>query len=124
VALGGDRERRDAVRDEGRSHRTDQGPLGRPRQRPAQWHADKAYDAQRGREDLRRRGIAWRITHQGIEASERLGRYRWGGERTLAWRNQVRRLPVRYARRATIHQAFRDLGCALIGWNLLQAVFC
>src|SRR5579875_1082262 len=90
----------------------------------AMWPSDKAYDAQRGREDLRRRGIAGRITHQGIEASERLGRYRWGGERTLAWRNQVRRLPVRYARRATIHQAFRDLGCALIGWNLLQAVFC
>jgi hypothetical protein len=32
----------------------------------------------------------------------------------LAWLNQFRRLTVRYERRASIHQAFLDLGCALI----------
>ncbi len=99
-------------------------PLGRPRKRPAKWHADKAYDAQRCRDYLRRRGIACRIARKGIESSERLGRYRWVVERTLAWLNQFRRLTVRYERRATIHQACLDLGCALICWDFLQAEFC
>ncbi len=49
-------------------------PLGRPRKRPAKWHADKADDAQRCRDYLRRRGIAGRIARKGSEASERLGR--------------------------------------------------
>jgi transposase len=98
-------------------------PLGRPRKRPAKWHADKAYAAQRCREYLRRRGSACRIARKGVESSERLGRHRWVVERTLAWLNQFRRLTVRYERRASIHQAFLDLGCALICWNFLQAEF-
>jgi transposase len=98
-------------------------PLGRPRKRPAKWHADKAYAAQRCRAYLRRRGIASRIARKGIESSERLGRHRWVVERTLAWLNQFRRLTVRYERRASIHQAFLDLGCALICWNFLQTGF-
>ena len=98
-------------------------PLGRPRKRPAKWHADKAYAAQRCRDYLRRRGIACRIARKGIESSERLGRHRWVVERTLAWLNQFRRLTVRYERRASIHQAFLDLGCALICWNFLQTRF-
>jgi hypothetical protein len=32
-------------------------PVGRPRKRPAQLHADKAYDAAEKRQALRRRGL-------------------------------------------------------------------
>jgi transposase len=39
---------------------------------------------------------------RGIESSERLGRYRWVVERTLAWFNGFRRLRIRYERRADI----------------------
>jgi transposase len=99
-------------------------PLGRPRKRPAKVHADKAYDAAHCRAYLRRYGIACRIARKGIESSERLGRYRWVVERTLAWLNQFRRLTVRYERRASIHQAFLNLGCALICWNFLHDGFC
>jgi len=40
-------------------------------------------------------------------------------ERTLAWLNRYRRLKVRYERRADVHQAFLELGRALI-WNRVR----
>jgi IS5 family transposase len=96
---------------------------GRPRKRPERLHADKAYDSADLRAALRRRGITPRIARKGVESSERLGRYRWVVERTGAWLNRYRRLKVRYERRDDIHQAFLDLGCALICWNFLQQRF-
>ena len=93
---------------------------GRPRKRPNKLHTDKAYDFPRCREALRKRGIKARIARRGIDSSEKLGRYRWAVERTLSWVNRFRRLKVRYERRADIHQAFLDLGCALICWRYIQ----
>jgi transposase len=95
-------------------------PRGRPRKRPKKLHADKAYDFPRCREDWRKRGITPRIARRGIESSEKLGRYRWAVERTLSWVNRFRRLKVRYERREDVHQAFLDLGCALICWRYVQ----
>ena len=96
-------------------------PRGRPRKRPNKLHADKAYDFPRCREALRTRGITPRIARRrGIESSEKLGRYRWAVERTLSWVNRFRRLKVRYERREDIHQAFLDLGCALICRRYVQ----
>ena len=85
-------------------------------------HADKAYDARRSRQYLRRCGVADRIARKGVESRERLGRYRWVVERTLAWLGRSRRLTIRYERRAEIHQAFLSLGCALICWDFLQRI--
>jgi transposase len=75
------------------------------------------------REELRRRGIQPRIARRWIDMSERLGRYRWVVERTGAWLNHFRRLKIRYERLEEIHQAFLDLGCALICWNFPQHRF-
>ena len=91
-----------------------QQPRGRPRQRPAKVHADKGDDYPPCRQTLRQGGIQARIARKGQESTTRLGRYRWVAERTLAWLNRCRRLPIRYERRADLHQAFLDLGCALI----------
>jgi transposase len=99
-------------------------PCGRPRKRPVKLHADKAYDAAEKRRALRRRGIIPRIARRGVESSEKLGRYRWVVERTLAWLNRFRRLRIRYERRADIHLAFLHLGCALICWNYMVNAFC
>ncbi len=96
---------------------------GRPRKRPEKLHADKGYDFPRCRKALRKRGIKARIARRGVASSERLGRHRWVVERTLSWLNRYRRLKVRYERRADIHQAFLDLGCALICWSYVQR-FC
>jgi len=98
-------------------------PRGRPRQRPNKLHANKAYDPARCRQACRRRGVTLRIAQRGIESSERLGRHRPVVERTLARLNRFRRLRVRYERLAEIHEAFLQLGCALIVWNYVQR-FC
>ena len=95
-------------------------PRGRPRKRPQKLHADKAYDAKKCREALRRRGIKAR---RGKESSEKLGQYRWVVERTLSWLDRYRRLKVRYERRSDVWQAFLDLGCMLVCWNYVQR-FC
>lgn len=89
-------------------------PSGQRRRRPAKLHADKAYDIPRCRAFLRQRGIADRIARKGVDGSARLGRHRWVVERSLAWLRQFRRLTIRYARRADIHEAFLSLGCALL----------
>ena len=94
---------------------------GRPRKRPEKLHADKGYDAKKCRKALRKRGIKSRIARKGVESSERLGRYRWVVERTLAWLSRYRRLTVRYERRADIHEALLYLGCTLICLNYLSS---
>jgi transposase len=96
------------------------GRPGRPRFRPAKLHADKAYDSAEKRRALRRRGIAPRIARRGVESSERLGRYRWVVERSLAWLLGFRRLGVRYERRAEMLVAFLRLACALICLRYLR----
>ena len=98
-------------------------PRGRPRQRPAKLHADKGYDYPHCRQALRQRGIQARIARKGVESKTRLGRYRGVAERTLAWLNRCRRLIIRYERREDIHQAFLDLGCALICLRALAGRF-
>jgi transposase len=90
------------------------GRWGRPRMRPKKLHADKGYDYRFLREALIQRNIEPRIARHGVESSNHLGRHHWVVERTLSWLNRFRRLKVRYERRADIHLAFLQLGCALI----------
>jgi transposase len=96
------------------------GKPGRPRQRPDKLHADKAYNSASNRAALRRRPILRRLARKGIESKERLGRYRWVVERTMAWLHAFRRLAVRYERRADIHEAFLRLATALLCFNHLS----
>ena len=98
-------------------------PLGRPRRRPDKLDTDKGYDARHCREDCRRRGIIPRIARRGIESKEKRGRHRWVAEREFAWLSRLRRLRVRDDRRADIHLAFLQLGCALICLNFCQRRF-
>lgn len=98
-------------------------PRGRPRPRPTKLHADQGSDYPHCRQTVRQRGIQTRMARPGVESKSRLGRYRWVADRTLAWRNRFRRLPMRYERRADLHQAFLDLGCALICLRALAGRF-
>ena len=52
------------------------GRPGRPRERPAKLHLDKAYDCPRCRRALRQRGITPRIARRGVEPRDKLGRHR------------------------------------------------
>lgn len=100
------------------------GKRGRPRRRPEKLHADKGYRSRKNQKALRQRGIQSRIARPKIESSQRLGRYRWVVERTIAWLNQMRRLIIRYERRDDIYDGFHQLGCALICFNFLKQTFC
>lgn len=90
---------------------------------PDKLHADKAYDARPRRRECRARGIVPRIARKGIESREKLGRHRWVVERTHAWFNRFRRLPVRYERRADIYEAFTSLAASLVTHNQIKR-FC
>jgi len=86
---------------------------------------DRGCRAEERRRALRKRRIKARIARRGVASKERLGRYRWVIERTLAWLNtRFRRLRIRYERHADIHQAFLSLGCAMICWNYIIRPFC
>jgi DDE family transposase len=87
---------------------------GRPRQRPAKLHADKAYDIRALRAQVRRRGIVVRIARKDVESSQRLGQHRWIVEACLSWLLNNRRLVRRYERKAEHFQAFADLACVLL----------
>ncbi len=92
---------------------------GPRRRRPHTLRADKGYDIPHHRQWLRRRGITPRIARRGLDTSERLGRYRWKIERTLAWLTGHRRLTLRYERKAHHFTAFLTLAAALACWKKL-----
>ena len=96
------------------------GGPGRPRRRPDKLHADLGYASRGNRALLRRRGMAPRIARKGIESRTKLGRHRWVAERDVAWLHANRRLRIRYERHPELHDAFHDLGCALICWQSLK----
>ena len=99
-----------------------------PIRKPRRWASAHAFQEAACRQGIRlpsmSRGFEEehnpRIARRGIEYSEKLGRYRWVVQRTLSWVNRNRRLKVRYERCDAIHQAFLDLGCALICWRYVQ----
>ena len=99
------------------------GKRSRPRPQPVKLHAGKGYAHCRCRRECLERGIDPRIARRGIEGGERLGRYRWIVERTLAWLARFRRLTIRYERRADLHLALTTLACALVCFNQIRR-FC
>jgi transposase len=92
---------------------------GPRRRKPDKLHADKAYDSAEIRSWLRERGIVPRIARKGIESSERLGRFRWVIERTMAWFTGYRRLTIRYEREASHFAAFLTLAAAITCYKKL-----
>lgn len=96
------------------------GLPGKPRRWPNKLHAEKGYDYRRCRAHLRCRGIQPRIARRGVKRFERLGRYRWAVERTLAWFSGFAKLRIRFERRDDIHSAWLKLACAIIGLRFVE----
>lgn len=90
------------------------GKVGRPRQRPDRIVADRGYDHDNYRHELRRRGVEPVIARRGTKHGSGLGRWRWVVERTFAWLHNYRRLRIRWERDPTVHMAFLTLACALM----------
>jgi IS5 family transposase len=72
------------------------GRRGRPRHRPEALLADRGYDFDRYRRELRQRGIRPAIARRGVLHGSRVGRHRWVVERTFAWYHQFKRLRIRW----------------------------
>ena len=96
------------------------GKVGRPRRRPQRVTADRGYDHDNYRRELRRRGIAPEIARRQTQHGSGLGRARWVVERTFAWLHHFKRLLVRYDRRHEIHEAFLAIGCCLVCFRRLS----
>jgi transposase len=96
------------------------GKVGRPRRRPDRLSADRGYDFDKYRRQLRQRGITPEIARRNTGHGSGLGRYRWVVERTFAWLHNRRRLLVRTDRRDDIHEGFLALACCLICWRRLE----
>jgi transposase len=90
------------------------GRVGRPRRRPDWVTADRGYDHDKYRRQLRERGITPEIARRGVAHGSGLGRVRWVVERTFAGLHHFKRLLVRYDRRDEIHEAFLAIACCLV----------
>ncbi|MFF3878350.1 IS5 family transposase [Streptomyces sp. NPDC001978] len=91
------------------------GKRGRPRRRPGAVYADRGYDHDIYRRQVRDLGIRPVIARRGTEHGSGLGKDRWVVEAAFALLHWFRRLRIRWEIRADIHQAFLTLGCAIIG---------
>lgn len=93
-------------------------PRGRPRKRPDEVLADRAYDAeQKIRKPLRQRRTKPLIAKRYTKNGSGLGKFRYVVEAAFDWLFNQRRLRVRYEKRDDIHQAFLIIGCFLICWR-------
>ncbi|MFH8775749.1 MULTISPECIES: IS5 family transposase [unclassified Streptomyces] len=95
------------------------GRRGRPRRRPDRLYADRGYDHDKYRKQVRAVGITPAIARRGTEHGSGLGVHRWVVEQSFALLHWFRRLRIRWEIRDDIHEAFLTLGCALICWRRL-----
>jgi transposase len=81
---------------------------------PEVLYADRAYDSEPHREELRDRGIEPKLAKRRTEHGSGLGVHRWVVERTNAWLHNFRKLRLRTDTDGIIHNALVYLGSALI----------
>lgn len=90
------------------------GRRGHPRRKPHSLFADRGYDHDIYRDQVRARRIVPAIARRGTRHGTGLSTYRWVVERTFARLHGFKRLRIRWERRADIHEAFLKLACCLI----------
>jgi len=100
------------------------GKRGQPVQRPRHLYADRGYDHEVYRDQVRRFQITPHIARRGTEHGSGLGVHRWVVEGAIALLHWFRRLRIRWEIRDDIHKAFVTLGCAVICWRRLRNSFC
>lgn len=97
------------------------GKVGRPRKRPKVLLADRGYDHDKYRREVRARGIKPVIAKRSTPHGSGLGRQRWVVERTFTWLHQFRRLRIRWERDPQQHLALLYLAAAIICWRHLRS---
>jgi transposase len=97
------------------------GRVGHPRSRPASVVGDRGYDCDRQRDELRKLGITPLLARRQREHGSGLGGVRWVVQGTSAHLHNLKRLLVRYERRADMHEALLALACCLICFRRLRS---
>jgi transposase len=90
------------------------GDVGHPRHRPNCFLADRGYDDEGDRQELRRRHIVPIIPKRRSGHGSGIGIFRWFVERTISWLKQFRRLRIRYEREPAMFKAFITLAMIMI----------
>ena len=96
------------------------GKRGTPLQVPKKLNADRAYDSDPHRQQLRERRITPQIARRRTPHGSGLGGVRYVVEQTVSLLHQFRRLRTRFDKRDDIHEAFMSLGCSVICWRRLN----
>lgn len=99
---------------------TIRGKVGAPLRKPKEVMGDRAYHDDHRRTVLSCRGIATAIARRGQPHGSGLGVFRYVVEQALALFHQFRRLRTRFDKRDDIHEAFMDIGCAMMCWRRLH----
>jgi len=86
-------------------------------QRPDALYADRGYDHDKYRKQVREAGIKPVIARRGEQHDSGLGVYRWVVEQGFALLHWFRRIRIRWEIRGDIHEAFLRLACAIICWR-------
>ncbi len=100
------------------------GKVGASQYKPQYLLADRGYDSQPHRQQLRDRGIEPVIGKRNTAHGSGLGKFRWPVERAISWLHQFRRLRTRWEKLPKMHDAMLQLGCAIICFRKLHGRFC
>ena len=98
------------------------GPLddqGEPKHRPKALYADRAYDSEPHREELRQRHIQPKLAKRNTEHGSGLGKFRWVVERCFSWLHGFRKLRFVTEKTQEMQFAFFNLALALICYRFL-----
>jgi transposase len=104
------------------------GPLdeatGEPQHRPETLYADRAYDSEPHREQLRERGIDPKLAKRYTEHGSGLGKYRWVVERFFSWAHGFRKLRFVTEKTQEMQFALLNLALSLICLRFLESSLC
>ena len=100
------------------------GRVGRPRHRPQRLIADRGYDHDVYRRQLRLRRIQPLIARRRTEHGPGLGRERWIVERTISHLHNKRRLLVRTDRSHETHEALLSVAVCMLCYRRVRSSFC
>ena len=95
------------------------GRRGQPRQRPDRVYADRGYDHDKYRKEVREKGITPVIARRGTEHGSGLACTAGSLSKSFALLHWFRRLRIRWEIRDDIHEAFLSLACGIICWRRL-----
>ena len=86
-------------------------------------YADKGYDGEPVREEIRIRGYILRVARKKRRPGRPQKNRRWVVEAAHSWFNRFRKLLVRYEKLSESYEALLHLAAAIICWRKVAAIY-